>query len=257
MSQVTFDSTDNPEAIASQKASEAQSLAIGEKLVNEQAQAEADVYDQARKQAESQINYAGKFRSAEDLEKAYLELEKKLGQAKQEDTSNDESNRRNGSRPEEGSEAGEEEGTDDDDAEGSAEGPSQEDGEEDVQVVRLTQDEEQALLQGIGGIDFYNQAVKWAGENLSQEEIAAYDNILTNGDRGTVTFAVKSLIQQFKANGDYDGSPVSGKAVRGQGVKPFRSNAELARAINNPKYRDDPAYRLDVEQRLSASGDLL
>jgi hypothetical protein len=50
---------------------------------------------------------------------------------------------------------------------------------------------------------------------------------------------------------------VSGKATKGQGIKPFRSNAELARAINNPKYRDDPAYRLDVEQRLNASGDLL
>jgi hypothetical protein len=65
----TFDSTDNPEAIQSQKEAEARALGIGEKLVNEQQEAEADVYAQARKQAESQINYAGKFRSAEDLEK--------------------------------------------------------------------------------------------------------------------------------------------------------------------------------------------
>jgi hypothetical protein len=50
---------------------------------------------------------------------------------------------------------------------------------------------------------------------------------------------------------------VSGKAVRGQGVKPFRSQAELARAIGNSKYQTDPAYRIDVEQRLAASGDLL
>jgi hypothetical protein len=257
MSKVTFDSTDNPEAIASRKESEAQSLAIGEKLVSEQEAAEVEVYEQARKQAESQINYAGKFRSAEDLEKAYLELEKKLGQSKQQDETNA-TDLGNGSRTEEGREASEEEeGTDDDDAEGSAEGQGQEDGEKDVQVVRLTPEEEQELLQGLGGLDFYNQAIKWAGENLSQEEIAAYDNILSNGDRGTVTFAVKSLVQQFKANGDYDGAPVSGKAVKGQGVKPFRSNAELARAINNPKYSNDPAYRLDVEQRLAASGELL
>jgi hypothetical protein len=240
MSKVTFDSTDNPEAIASQKESEAQSLAIGEKLVSEQEAAEVEVYEQARKQAESQINYAGKFRSAEDLEKAYLELEKKLGQAKQDDSDSQET------------ETGE--------AEPEAEGQEAEETEEAVQepeVVRLNQEEEQELLQGLGGLDFYNQAIKWAGENLSQEEIAAYDNILSNGDRGTVTFAVKSLVQQFKANGDYDGAPVSGKAVKGQGVKPFRSNAELARAINNPKYSNDPAYRLDVEQRLAASGELL
>ena len=248
MSQVTFDSTDNPEALEGQKEAEARALEIGEKLINEQQEVEAEVYENARKQAESQLNYAGKFRTAEDLEKAYLELEKKLGQAKQEDSSNDEDGSSDGQADEESSAQ--------DDQESSAEEGSSEE-EEGVQVDRLTAEEEQTLVQSLGGIDFYNQALKWAAENLSQEEISAYDNILINGDRGAVTFAVKSLIQQFKANGDYDGAPVSGKSVKGQGVKPFRSQAELARAINNPKYREDPAYRLDVEQRLAASGDLM
>lgn len=242
----TFDSTDNPEALQGQKEAEARALGIGEKLVNEQQEAEADVYAQARKQAESQINYAGKFRSAEDLEKAYLELEKKLGQAKQEDQESNEE-QTDEEQPDEPAEVREEEGQQGDDQEG----------DEVPAVNRLTSEEEQSLLDALGGTSFYEQALKWAADNLSQEEINAYDGILSGGDRGAVTFAVKSLVQQFKANGDYDGSPVSGKATKGQGIKPFRSNAELARAINNPKYRDDPAYRLDVEQRLNASGDLL
>jgi hypothetical protein len=242
----TFDSTDNPEALQGQKEAEARALGIGEKLVNEQQEAEADVYAQARKQAESQINYAGKFRSAEDLEKAYLELEKKLGQAKQQDQESNEE-QPDEEQPDEPAEVREEEGQQGDDEEGDEVPP----------VNRLSSEEEQALLDNLGGASFYEQALKWAADNLSQEEIDAYDGILSSGDRGAVTFAVKSLVQQFKANGDYDGSPVSGKATKGQGVKPFRSNAELARAINNPKYRDDPAYRLDVEQRLNASGDLL
>lgn len=243
MSQVTFDSTDNPEALEGQKEAEARALEIGEKLINEQEEVEAEVYENARKQAENQLNYAGKFRTAEDLEKAYLELEKKLGQAKQEDQQSEEEPT-DEEQPDESAEVRDEEGQQGDEQEG-------------VQVNRLTQEEEQKLLNDLGGLDFYNQAIKWAAENLSQEEIAAYDGILTQGDRGAVTFAVKSLIQQFKANGDYDGAPVSGKAVKGQGIKPFRSQAELARAINNPKYREDPAYRLDVEQRLAASGDLM
>lgn len=244
MSQVTFDSTDNPEALEGQKEAEARALEIGEKLINEQQEVEAEVYENARKQAESQLNYAGKFRTAEDLEKAYLELEKKLGQAKQEDQQPTEEETSDEEQPDESAEVREEEG-------------QQGDEQEELQVNRLTPEEEQALVQSLGGLDFYNQAIKWAAENLSQEEIAAYDGILNNGDRGAVTFAVKSLIQQFKANGDYDGAPVSGKAVKGQGLKPFRSQAELARAINNPKYREDPAYRLDVEQRLAVSGDLM
>jgi hypothetical protein len=243
MSQVTFDSTDNPDIDSSRQEAEAQSLAVGEKIINEQKEAEAELYEKVRKDAESQIRYAGKFRSAEDLEKAYVELEKKLGQPKEEP-------------------AEEVETTDEPEAPEPTEGEEEEKETEESkpqapEVSRLNPEEELQLLTSVGGPEFYNQALKWAAENLSQEEIDAYDGILGTGDRGAVAFAVKSLVQQFKANGDYDGAPVSGKAVKGQGTKPFRSQAELARAINNPKYREDPAYRLDVERRLAASGNLL
>lgn len=248
MAIATFDSTDNPEAQQEQQANEARALEIGEKLVNDQEAAEAEVYEKARKEAESQLNYAGKFRTAEDLEKAYLELEKKLGAAKQQDEAA--GAEEPGEAPEGAQEAPEGEST-------QEEAQEPQEAAEEPQVARLSPEEEQSLIQEVGGLEFYNQALRWAAENLTKEEIAAYDGILTNGDRGAVSFAVKSLIQQFRANGDYDGAPVSGKAVRGQGVKPFRSQAELARAINNPKYREDPAYRLDVEQRLAASGDLM
>jgi hypothetical protein len=50
---------------------------------------------------------------------------------------------------------------------------------------------------------------------------------------------------------------VSGKAVKNTSVKGFRSQAELARAISDPRYRNDPAYRLDIQDRLAVSGDLL
>lgn len=246
MTIATFDSTDNPEAQQEQQAAEARALEIGEKLVNDQEAAEAEVYEKARKDAESQINYAGKFRTAEDLEKAYLELEKKLGAAKQESSEAEEP----GEAPESGQEAPE--------ADPAGEQPkATESAAEEPQVVRPTPEEEQALLAEVGGAEFYGQALKWAAENLNPGEAQAFDRIITTGDRDAVAFAVKSLVQQFRANGDYEGAPLSGKNVRGQGVKPFRSQAELARAINNPKYREDPAYRLDVEQRLAASGDLM
>jgi hypothetical protein len=241
MSQVTFDSTDNPDVQASQQEAEAKSLAIGEKIINEHQEAETAVYEKARQDAESQIRYANKFRSAEDLEKAYLELEKKLGQPKTETTEDDDQNE----QPDEPAEVREEEGQQGDQQEEEPVRPS------------LTPDEEKSILDAVGGADFYNQAVAWAATNLSPEEAAAYDAILAAGDRNVVQFAVSSLVQRFKSQGEFDGAPVSGKAVRGQGVKPFRSQAELARAIGNSKYQTDPAYRIDVEQRLAASGDLL
>jgi hypothetical protein len=243
MSQVTIDSTDNPDVQASQQEAEAKSLAIGEKIINEHQEAETAVYEKARQDAESQIRYANKFRSAEDLEKAYLELEKKLGQPKTEASENEDQDE----QPDESAEVREEEGQQGDQQEETAP-PEQ---------PNLTSEEEKEILDSVGGADFYNQAVAWAATNLSPEESAAYDAILAAGDKNVVQFAVSSLVQRFKSQGEFDGAPVSGKAVRGQGVKPFRSQAELARAIGNSKYQTDPAYRIDVEQRLAASGDLL
>ena len=40
-------------------------------------------------------------------------------------------------------------------------------------------------------------------------------------------------------------------------VQGYRSNAELARDISDPRYSTDPAFRADVEARLAKSGDLL
>jgi hypothetical protein len=238
MTTTVFDSTDNPEAAASQKEAEAKSLAIGEKIINEQQEAQTEVFAQARKDAESQINYAGKFRSAEDLEKAYLELEKKLGQPKEETT--DEA-------PNE---------ADEEPQEGDQEEPQQEKADE-VPAPALTPEEESEIINRVGGLDPYQKALEWAAEALNQNEIDTFNSILVSGNKNLTEFAVVSLVERYKNSDGFEGKPVSGKALRGQGVKGYRSQAELARAIGNPKYKTDPAYRMDVEERLAASGDLL
>jgi len=244
MPEVTFDSTDNLDVQAAQKASEAQSLAIGEKLINDQEADETALYDKARQDAESQIRYANKFKSAEDMEKAYLELEKKLGQPKTETPNDEDVEDEDAEQSDDTAEVREEEG-------------QQGNEPEEAPKAALTLDEEKAILETVGGQEFYNQAVQWAATNLSPDEATAYDAILASRDKHMVQFAVSSLVQRFKSQGEFDGAPISGKAVRGQGVKPFRSQAELARAIGDRKYQSDPAYRIDIEQRLAASGDLL
>jgi len=59
---ITYDSTDDSVVIESQEARDQESLEIGEKMMQEQ-----------------ENLLAGKYRKPEDLEKAYLELQKKLG----------------------------------------------------------------------------------------------------------------------------------------------------------------------------------
>ena len=71
-----------------------------------------------------------------------------------------------------------------------------------------------------------------------------------------IRFAVESLSNRQRAQEGYEAPLVTGKAPSSK-AKVFRSHAELSRAIADPRYQNDPAYRSDIEARLARSTDLL
>ena len=125
-----------------------------------------------------------------------------------------------------------------------------------IQQQQLTDADATAILDSVGGEAAYNETLAWAADNLKPDEVAAFDNVVNSGNKDAIFFAVQALNQRYKDSVGFEGKRMSGKSVKSS-VKGFRSQAELARAIADPRYRDDPAYRLDIEQRLAASGDLL
>lgn len=278
MAEITFDGNDPAETEARQ-AEEARLVELGEKLIADEEQRNLAKYEQARKDAESELRYAGKFKSAEDLEKAYKELESKLG--KKEETSVEE-----GNSEEDTSEEDTENDTVSDTAKFIQEAseeyfsnsnqlkpetvqklkemPSEQlidaylelQKNASIQSQQLSDSDATAILDSVGGESAYNETLAWAADNLKPEEVAAFDNVINSGNKDAIFFAVQALNQRYKDNVGFEGKRMSGKSVKNT-VKGFRSQAELARAISDPKYRNDPAYRLDVEQRLAASGDLM
>jgi hypothetical protein len=288
MPEITFDSTDNPQAIEAQQQADARSLAQGERLIAEEEAITARQYEKAREDAESQTRYAGKFKSAEDLEKAYKELEKKLGQPKEENSDDVQQGDEEG-ESDEGTQEGDREEVEANETVDFLEKANEEYWQNEQQlkpetIEKLKElpseklieaylewtknsgaqpaaqplDESAAaeIVKSVGGQETYNQTLEWASQNLSPEEVAAYDNVVNSGNKDAVFFAVQSLNQRYRDAVGFDGKTVSGKAPRNT-IKGFRSQAELARAISDSRYRNDPAYRLDVEQKLAASGDLL
>ena len=280
MPELTFDSTDDLEVTEARQTKEAQLLELGEKLQGEEDAREQRKYDQAREDAESELRYAGKFKSAEDLEKAYKELEKKLGQ-KEEPTQEE------GDDTQDVSEESEEEAVESEEVQAilkASEEYYSNDNQlspETVQKLKelpseklveaylelqknappvaakpLSDAEAQDIVKSVGGQDAYSETLSWAAENLTPAEVAAYDNVVNSGNKDAIFFAVQALNQRYKDAVGFEGQQVSGKSIRNS-VKGFRSQAELARAISDPRYRNDPAYRMDVEDKLAASGDLL
>ena len=284
----TFDSTDTSAAEA-QQAAEAKALQEGERLIEQQQKAQELTYEQARLQDEAQARYAGKYKSAEELEKAYLELQKKLGEPKQEQPEEDSESPSEG--PEEGDEEEQVEEVSEEVSEvarlltdaskefsenssklsdETIEKLSQLDSrtlvetwanyiaQQEQQAVQaaITQQEADRVMKAVGGETEYQAMIAWASDNLTPAEVSAYDNVVNNGDADAVYWAAMGLKAKYTDAVGYEGKQVSGK--RPSSMEPgFRSHAELARAIRDPRYKDDPAYRRDVEDKLSRSGELL
>lgn len=105
-----------------------------------------------------------------------------------------------------------------------------------------------------GGPESYNQMIEWAKENLSEGEQAAYDKIMEQGDESSMEIAIRGLHARF-AGGGRTPTLVQGKASTGA-ANAYRSIAELRTAMSDPRYKNDPAYRKDVEERLAVSNVL-
>jgi hypothetical protein len=124
-------------------------------------------------------------------------------------------------------------------------------------VSPISDAEASEIVTAVGGQEAYNQALQWAAENLSPEDRASYDQVITSGNKAATQFAVEALTQRYKAAVGFDGEQVSGGRAKNPGVKGYRSEAELRRDLSNPLYAQDPAFRIDVENRLAVSGELL
>ena len=282
MSEIVFDATD-PAVTAARETEELRLLESGSNLIDKQ---EADALEQYRRselEANDHTQYAGKFKSAEDLEKAYLELQKKLGQKDEgvdDDSAPDDDSALDSTPEEEQSpvskrvdflkEASDEYYSNDNELKPETiqklkEMPSEELIEAYLELQKnnpvakaqpLSDDAAKTIVDSVGGQNAYNDTLAWAADNLKPEEVAAYDNVVNSGNKDAIFFAVQALNQRYKDSVGFEGQQISGRAPKST-VKGFRSNAELANAISDPRYRNDPAYRYDIEQKLAASGDLM
>jgi len=206
----TLTSTDAPADQPELNADEQESLAIAEANESEQQQL-----------------LAGKFDNPQSLEQAYLELQKKLGESREEEPEDDE--------PEEESD----EESDDSDEDEEIEG-------------QLTEDQAEQLHEMVGGEKAYQSMLEWASQNLSKEEIEMYDSVMGAGNANSIYFAVQSLANTYFDSVGDEGQLLTGRGA-GESNAIFRSQSELVQAMSDPRYDNDPAYRSDVMAKLENS----
>jgi hypothetical protein len=207
-----------------------------------------------------------KFKSAEDMAQAYSELEKKLGQAPQEEQAEDPEVENKEEQTEENvSEAYQTI------AEASKEffendGTLSEETYNALEKAGLPRDlvdsyaaGQQALLQSeesqIQSVanGQYDAMAEWANANLPQEEIDAFDEAVTGGTVQQAKLAVQGLYARYQ-NSVGSTPKLTQGSVTGTSTMPFKSMQELARAQSDPRYRSgDKAYHEEIDRRLAVS----
>ena len=255
---LSYDNTPETELLSEE---EQNSLEVGEKLV-----------------AEQEGLLAGKYKNAEDLEAAYLSLQKKLGQEETDYEESDEGYEEEEESDEEVSddapavslinEASEEYYANDGQLSEETISKFSEMSSQDLvnayleiqannpqaqtQALEMSEAQVNSVQNAAGGEANYNRVVEWAASNLPDAQIDAFDSVVDSGNPAAIGIAFQGLQSQYNESNGYEGRMLQGKPAASSGDI-FRSQAELVAAMGDPRYDNDPAYRADVIQKLEQS----
>lgn len=259
MAELTYDPT--PADQGEFSAEELDSLAVGEQMM----------------QAEEQL-LAGKYENAEQLERAYIELQSKLGERSQTEQESE------GESPEEVEYEEEElqeevEWTEAAQVISDAAAEYAETGELSAEMMQefanmssqdlveayvnyFAEEQEPADLSDgqvnqiknfAGGEEAYGELIGWAAENMDSQYLEAYNAMVDSANPAVIQLAVAGLMATYQETNGYEGRMLSGRAAYESSLPVFRSQAEVVAAMSDPRYDSDPAYRQDVFEALDRS----
>lgn len=223
----------------------------------------------------------GKFKSQDDLLKAYKELESKLGERPKdaptdqpEDAGEDDQAEE---KPAEDDQSQEEPKDDEEapkgfdlstfQAEYAEKGELSDDSYAALEKAGIGRDivdsyiaGQQALVnanlqsayQLAGGEQEFKAVVEWGSKNLQKPQQDAFNTALETAVQTGDTTALDMIVSGIRSRmGDGEPNLLSAKSgSTPDGAQPFASRSEMAAAMSDPRYRSDPAYVKSVQDRL-------
>lgn len=241
-----------------------------EKATQESMKPDAEI-EPSVESSEEETLYAGKYKSIEEMEKAYKELESKLG-------ANNDGNNQTESQPKDSNNGDEVPNSQDEakevlqekgldysslETEFNANGSLSEETYTSLADKGIPKEMVDAYIAGqqaiaeqtagklmavAGGEQGYQEMIAWASENLSQAEQDAFNSSL--GNDAQAEFAIQGLYARFK-------SQQAPSLVKGQSnptsTSGYASKQEMSLDMSNPRYKTDPAFRANVARKIAKS----
>ncbi len=110
----------------------------------------------------------------------------------------------------------------------------------------------ETAYDSVGGEKNYQELVKWAGDNLPENEIDAFNRALESSNKDDSLFAIKSLNAQYQMANGSSPNLLQG-STGGSSSGGFTSLAQMSEAMRDPKYQTDPNFRDEVTRKLESS----
>ena len=209
-----------------------------------------------------------KFKSVEDMAKAYSALESKLGQPQQQEETTEEVEVSGEESASDVAQLLDDKGLDFDvfQQEYAENGGLSEEAYDALQEAGFPRSMVDSWVAGqdalaaqmteqmydvAGGGEQYAQMVQWAADNLPDNEVNAYNVTMESGDPNMIRLAVQGLKARYRSEAEPTLMQGGTGAVSSGGK--FESTAELTAAMSDPRYAKDPAYRQSIADKLAKS----
>ena len=109
----------------------------------------------------------------------------------------------------------------------------------------MTADDEAQIMSEVGGQEAFQQLSGWAKANLDPAELADYNAVVDSGNKSAIRWALKAM--QAKSQGAPSSEP---KLIRGQAPaaepRKFNSKSEVMEAMNKRDSRGRKLYEVDT-----------
>lgn len=236
---------------------------------------------EAPKETENEKLYAGKYKSTEELERAYVELQKKLGEKQTQSSDSNEEDKQEKSEDE--IEKNEKEATEvlkvagldmsNFTKEYEEKGELSEESFKELEDKGFPRSLVEAYIEGQKAlsqnqqylaekdaqelkkvVEDFDAMAQWASKNATKEQIDAYNKAVDTGNKELIKMAISSLNDVYLMSTGKAPSLVRRGASSQTGIVPFKSANEIVAAMKDERYKKgDEAYINEVQQRIRMS----
>lgn len=111
--------------------------------------------------------------------------------------------------------------------------------------------EESRVYDAVGGQENFAAMSAWAAENMPEGEIKRLNEMFSSGG-DDATLAARALVAAYQGAGQKRPSLVEADSMpSGSADGMYESYRQLMRDIGSPEYKEDPAFRKRVEDKLT------